>query len=122
MPARTTREQARARILAAFTAELDRMIPADETVPLKGATFTDFEDQVEVLAGGALPVMLEERAALDANAEVVTAGRCPQCGSERIYLKEASQSEILSPHGPVVLYQQHARCRACGRSFSPSSS
>ena len=123
MPARTTRQEARARILAAVTAQLERMIPLDEAVPLKGATFADFEDQVETLARGALPVMLEERAALEANAEVPTAGRCPHCGSGRVYLKKAaSQSEVLSLHGPVVLYKQHARCRACGESFSPSGS
>ena len=50
MPARSTRQEARARILKAFAAQLDRVIPEDETVPLKGATFADFEDQVESLA------------------------------------------------------------------------
>jgi hypothetical protein len=52
MPARSTRQEARARILAAFAAQLDRMIPEDEDVALKGATFADFEDQAEALAGG----------------------------------------------------------------------
>ena len=123
MPARSTRQEARARILAVFQAQLDRMIPADEEVPLKGATFADFEDQMEELARSALPVVLEERAALEANAEVVTAGRCPHCGSDRVYLeKQITQPEILSAHGPVVLHKQHARCRACGGSFSPSGS
>jgi hypothetical protein len=60
MPARSTRRAARARILAAFAAQLDRVIPADETIPLRGATFADFEDQVETLAQAALPVALEE--------------------------------------------------------------
>lgn len=121
MPARTTREAARARIRAMMEAQLDRIIPLDEEVPLKGATFADFEDQVEDFARGTLPVMLEERAALERNAEVETAGRCPHCGSDRVYLKKgASQSEVLSLHGPVVLCEQHARCRACGKSFSPS--
>jgi ribosomal protein S14 len=123
MPARTTRQAARARILAAVHAELDRMIPLDEEVPLKGATFADFEDQVEALARGALPVVLEERAALEVNAAVQTAGRCPHCGSGRVYLKQqANESEVLSVHGPVILSKQHARCRACGESFSPSGS
>lgn len=123
MAARSTRSEARARILAVFQAELDRMIPADEGVPLKGATFADFEDQMEELARSALPVVLEERAALEANAEVATAGRCPHCGSDRVYLeKQATTSEVLSPHGPVVLHKQHARCRACDGSFSPSGS
>jgi hypothetical protein len=123
MPARSTRREARARIRAAFEAQLDRMIPEDEEVPLKGATFVDFEDQVEELARAALPVALEERAALEANAEVITAGRCPHCGSERVYLeKQVTQPEVRSPHGPVVLHKQHARCRSCGGSFSPSGS
>ena len=123
MPARTTRQEARARILAAVAAQLDRVIPADEEVPLKGATFADFEDQVEAVARGVLPVVLEERAALETNAEVDAPGRCPHCGSRRVYLKqETSPSEVLSLHGPVVLYKQHARCRACGESFSPSGS
>ena len=123
MSARTTRQAARARILSTFSAELDRMIPEDEEIPLKGATFADFEDQVEVVAQSALPVILEERAALELNAEVETAGRCPHCGSDRVYLeKQVSQPEILSPHGPVVLCKQHARCRSCNGSFSPSGS
>ncbi len=123
MPALTTRQQARARILATVTAELDRMIPEDETIPLKGATFSDFEDQVEVVARSTLPVILEERAALETNAKVQTAGRCPHCGSDRVYLrKHTTQTEIRSPHGYVVIPQQHGRCRACNGSFSPSGS
>ncbi len=123
MAARSTRQEARARILATFQAQLDRMIPEDEEIPLKGETFTDFEDQVEGLARAALPVALEERASLEPNAEVQTAGRCPHCGSSGVYLeKQATQPEVWSPHGPVVLYKQHARCRSCDGSFSPSGS
>ncbi len=123
MAARSTRQEARARILAAFTGQLDRLIPEDESVPLNGATFVDFEDQVETLAQAALPVALEERAALESNAEVETAGRCPHCGSEGVYLEqEVTQPEVRSRYGPVVLHKQHARCRSCGGSFSPSSS
>lgn len=123
MPARSTREEARARILGAFQAQLDRMIPEDEAIPLKGATFTDFEDQVEDLAQAVLPVAMEERASLEPNAEVTTAGRCPHCGSSEVYLeKQVTQPEVRSPHGPVVLYKQHARCRSCDGSFSPSGS
>ncbi len=44
MAARSPRQEARVRILAAFTAQLDRVIPEDESVPLEGATFADFED------------------------------------------------------------------------------
>ena len=123
MAARTTRDAARARIMAVVTAELDRMIPLDEEAPLRGAILADFEDQVEALARGVLPVVLEERAALEPNAEVTVAGRCPHCGSDRTYLKkQVTQPEILSLHGPVVLPRQHGRCRASGGSFSPSGS
>ena len=123
MAARSTRQEAQARIIGVFTAQLDRLIPEDEGVPLKGATFAEFEDQVETLAQAALPVALEERAALESNAEVETAGRCPHCGSEGVYLeKEVTQPEMRSRHGPVVLHKQHARCRSCGGSFSPSGS
>ena len=109
--------------MGVVTAELDRMIPLDEEAPLKGVVFADFEDQVEALARGMLPVVLEERAALEANAEVTAAGRCPHCGSDRTYLeKQVTQPEMLSLHGPTVLARQHARCRACGGSFSPSGS
>jgi hypothetical protein len=109
--------------LAAFAAQLDRVIPADETVPLKGVTFADFEDQVETLAQAALPVALEERAALAESARVERAGCCPHCGSVAVYLeKEATQPEIQSRHGRVVSWRQHARCRRCGGSFSPSGS
>ncbi|MCK4343009.1 MAG: transposase family protein, partial [Phycisphaerae bacterium] len=106
---------------AAFAAQLNRLIPEDEAVPLKGATFADFEDQAEILAQATLPVILEERAALAPQAEVTTPGRCPHCGSQGVYLeKEVAQPRVQSRHGPLVLHKQHARCRACGGSFSPS--
>ncbi len=121
MSARSTRQEARDRILKVFQGELDRLIPAEEQVPLKGGTFVDFEEQAEALIRAAGPVFLEERAALETNAQVQTAGRCPFCGSDRVRLeKRTTQPEVLSCHGPVVLHKQHARCRACDRSFSPS--
>ena len=44
MAALTTREESRQRLLALFQASLDRIIPADESVPLRGQSFRDFED------------------------------------------------------------------------------
>jgi hypothetical protein len=121
MAARTTRQAARERVRAAFGAALDRLIPADAGVPLKGALFVDFEDQVEALVRAVAPTALEERAALAENAQVDGAGCCPHCGSARVYLeKPVTQPELHSVHGPVVVPQQQARCRACGGSFSPS--
>ncbi len=123
MPASRTRQEARARILFAFTGQVDRVIPEDESIPLKGATFADFEDQVDTLAQAALPVALEERAALESNAEVETAGRCPRCGSEGVYLKkEVTQPEVRSRYGPVVLHKQRARVPLVWPLFFPKKS
>jgi hypothetical protein len=49
MPARTTRQAAWERMQAVLGAALDRLIPPDEAVPLTGALFVDFENQVEAL-------------------------------------------------------------------------
>ena len=121
MPARTTRQQARRRAIDAFLASLDRIIPADEAVPLRGSTFLDWERQVGEMRRAVLPTVLEERAALEENARAGSGGRCPRCGSGRVYLEEGeTAAEVLSPDGPVVVPKQHCRCRACGGSFSPA--
>jgi len=121
MPARTTRKEARERLLKTMMAALDRMIPEDEQKPLKGSTFRDWEDQAEAFKRAVLPTLLEERAALDANAAVDRGGHCPFCGSDSVYLeKQTSQPEVITPDGPAVIFKQHCRCRSCGGSFSPS--
>ncbi len=121
MPARTTRQQARQRVIDAFMRSLDRIIPADESVPLKGSTFSDWEQQVGQMRRAVLPTVLEERSALESNAEVEQAGHCPLCGSDSVYLeKQTTRPEVRSPDGPVVIEKQHCRCRTCGGSFSPS--
>ena len=123
MSALTTRREARERLRKVFEGAWDPMIPPHESVPLKGSRFTDFEDQVEALGREVLPVALEERAALESKAEVTHPGCCPYCGSAPVYLKKkVTPPELLSPQGTVVLRQQHARCRACGKAFSPSGS
>ncbi len=66
MSALTTRQDARERLRKMFEGALDQLIPPDESVPLKGSRFRDFEDQVEALGRQVLPVTLEERAALEA--------------------------------------------------------
>ncbi len=120
MAARKTREQARARAIAVFVASLDRVIPADESVPLRGSTFRDWEEQAAAVRRAVIPTLLEERAAVEGNASAESGGRCPHCSSERVYLeRQESSPEVLSPDGPVVLPRQHCRCRSCGRSFSP---
>mgnify|MGYP001094045724 FL=1 len=122
MPARTTRQAARERIRSIFEAELDRMIPPEEGTPLKGRQLADFEDQVEELVRAIGGKALEERARLDVSAAVDNGGACPFCGSHSIYLeKQGSEPTVHSPHGPLRLAVQHARCRGCDGSFSPSS-
>lgn len=121
MPALTNRQAARVRLQQMFASALDRFVPLDESVPLKGKTFLDFENQVDEVGKPLLAAMMEERAALDETAEAREPGRCPYCGSDRVYLKKAvTQGEFQSPHGPVILRRQHARCRACNGSFSPA--
>ena len=127
MAARTTRREARERILKCFMDSLDRIIPPEESVPLRGQTFLDWEQQADILRKAVVPTLLQERAALDAGAQVPAhnCGKCPRCGSERVYLDhggQETQKEVISPHGPVVIAKQQCRCRACGRSFSPSGS
>ena len=123
MPARKSRTEARARVIAAFMESLDRVIPRDESVPLRGSTFRDWEEQAAAVRRAVIPTLLEERAAVEGNASAESGGRCPHCSSERVYLeRQESSPEVLSPDGPVVLPRQHCRCRSCGRSFSPSPS
>lgn len=122
MPALTTRQEARERLQKIFETVLDRVIPADETKALKGRTFADFEQQSLSQGNEVLAALLEERARLDEEAVVRTAGRCPQCESDRTYLEdEAMTKEIRGPCGVLIVQIQHARCRACSRSFSPSA-
>jgi len=124
MPARTTRQEARARIRAAFEKTLDRIIPADESLPLRGRTFIEWEQQADEFDQTVTPTLLEERAALEETAQLEPGqlGRCPHCGSDRLYLQRSSPQNqtIRTLHGEAVLGQQSVRCRCCGRSFSPS--
>jgi hypothetical protein len=123
MPAITTRQQARERLLKTALSAIDRLVPADESVPLRGSTFADFENQTYEVGDAILTAMMEERAKLARCASVAVAGLCPHCGSHRTYLEDkgtGTQQEIRSPSGPVLIAKQGARCRACNGSFSPS--
>ena len=125
MPARRTRQEARQRLIDSFMASLDKVIPPDEAVPLRGRTFLDWEKQGEQMKRALIPTLLEERAALEDNALVERgrAGHCPHCGSDRVYVeRQESSTEVVSPDGPVVIPRQHCRCRCCGGSFSPAGS
>lgn len=122
MPALRTCLEARARIKEMMESALDRVMPADESQPLHGSRFLDFEDQVAEAGLPVLAAMIEERAALDAAAWVERPGRCPHCGSERVYLeRDTTEEEMRSPFGPLTVRLQQCRCRGCGGSFSPSA-
>lgn len=123
MAALTDRQKARERLGQVFQSILDKMVPADEAVPLPGGgKFVEWEDLADEVDRTLVPVFLEERAALEASAQADCGGRCPYCQSDRVYLiKEARKTEVQTPHGVVVLTKQSCRCRQCDRSFSPSS-
>ena len=122
MAALTDRQKARERLDRVFRSILDKMVPADEAVPLPGGRkFVEWEDLADEIDRTLVPVFLEERAALEASAHADCGGRCPYCHSDRVYLiKEARKTEVQTPHGVVVLNKQSCRCRQCDRSFSPS--
>jgi len=123
MPARVTRQEARQRVIDSFMSSLDKMIPAEESAPLKGRTFLDWEKQAELLKRAVIPTLLEERSGLEENAVVERGGHCPYCGSDRVYLEQqTTRVEVRSPEGPAVIERQHCRCRCCDGSFSPSGS
>jgi hypothetical protein len=106
-------------------AAMDRIIPEDESKPLKGSTFGDWEDQTDEFKRAVIPTILEERAALQSNARVEPgqAGCCPFCGSDSVYLeKQTTRPEVMTPDGPASIEKQHCRCRKCDGSFSPSES
>ena len=115
MPARTTRKEARERLMKTMLEAIERIIPEDESKPLKGRTFGEWEDQTDAFRRAVIPTLLEERAGLEDSARVETGGHCPHCGFDSIYLeKQVTRPEVLSPDGPVVIEKQHCRCRTCG--------
>jgi hypothetical protein len=123
MSATTTRKEALERICKTFHDALERMIPADENQRLSGNTFRDFELQAQAFKAALIPTLLEERARLSGSAEMKEVGCCPHCGSKKTRWTTAPvQKEIRGPDGVLVLTKQHARCRSCDRSFSPSGS
>lgn len=125
MAALKDRQQARESLQKVFSSLLDKMIPPDAATPLPGGRrFVDWEELGNEVERQLIPHFLEQRAALDAAAHVEGDLECPHCGSDRIYMikpdEKGNQVEIPTPHGAVVIEKQRCRCRACGRSFSPS--
>jgi len=118
------RQSSRERLQKILAGLLDRYIPADESQPMVGQTFREFEDQADEFDHELTAAFLEELASLSPAAQVEAAGCCPHCGSDRVYLvkNEPRKVELQSKHGIVVLTQQQCRCRSCDRTFSPSGS
>src|SRR2546423_10864048 len=120
MPARTTRQQARQRLIDSFMASLDKVIPPDEAVPLRGRTFLDWEKQGEQMKRSLIPTLLEERAALEDNALVERrqAGHCPHCGSDRGYVeRQENRTEVPAPDRPGGVARQQCRRRCLDGAF-----
>ncbi len=120
MAARTTRQEARWRILNACQKMLDQIIPEDESLPLKGRTFLEWEDQTDAFDATVTGTLLQERAALEDSAQAQDGelGCCPHCGSERLYLQrgDPENKTMRTPHGEVVVGHQNLRCRPRPRS------
>lgn len=123
MAATLSRKEAREKLMKTMLDAMDRIIPEDESKPLKGTTFVSWEDQGAEFKRAVLPTLLEVRAALEPNATIDKPGHCPFCGSDSIYLKkEVTRTELLTPDGPAIIEKQHCRCRSCDGTFSPSGS
>lgn len=121
MAGKMTRQEAREHVLSTVKRLVDRYIPEDEKVPVKDGTFWEWEDIGDAFDREATASLMESLAGLSGKANLETPGACPHCGCVRVrWLDEAKQQERQSKHGKVVLPRQVARCRSCGRSFSPS--
>ncbi len=115
------RQQARERLRAVLEQALDKYIPADEKQPMKDGKFWEWEDMADEFDREVTGAFLEELAGCSGVAEMAEPGGCPHCGSFNTkWLEEKGQRERRSKHGTVVLPRQVARCRCCGRTFSPS--
>src|SRR5258706_13196552 len=84
MPARTTRKEARERLIQTMMAALDRIIPEDESKPLRGTTFGSWEDQTDAFKQAMIQTILAERVGLEENARIENRGHCPRCGSTSV--------------------------------------
>lgn len=117
----TTRQEARAHVLGTVQALLDRMIPEDEKQPVKDGVFWEWEVMADEFDREATASLMEALAGLSGQAKLDHPGACPKCRCLRTrWLDQNKQRERQSKHGVVVLPRQVARCRSCGRSFSPS--
>ena len=117
----STRQEARDHVMTRVKALLDRMIPEDESQPVKDGVFWEWEEMADAFDREATAALVEALAGLSEQAKLAHPGACPACGCLRTrWLEADKQLERRSKHGVVVVPRQVARCRSCGRSFSPS--
>lgn len=118
---RSSRQEARERLDGVFQKLRDKYIPADESAPMKDGEFWEWEEMAAAFDREMTGAILEELAGLSAHASLAEPGLCPFCQNANTkWLEDQGQQERRSQHGAVVLPRQVARCRSCGRSFSPS--
>ena len=117
----SSRESARERVLAVVRGALDKYIPADPNQPVKDGKFWEWEELADAFDREVTAAFIEELAGLSAGASLAKPCVCPFCGSANTkWLDDQAKRERQSKHGTVVLPRQVARCRPCGRTFSPS--
>lgn len=118
---RSTRQEARERLDEVYQKLRDKFFPADESRPVKEGKFWEWEEMADEFDREMTAAILEELAGQSAHAALAEPGPCPFCQSANTkWLEDTGQQERRSKHGAVVLPRQVARCRPCGRSFSPS--
>lgn len=121
MNGKSLRQEARERLARKSEALLEKYIPANESVAVKDGEFWEWEEMADAYDREMTAAILEELVGLSASATLAEPGCCPHSGSGNTkWLQEQGQRERRSKHGLVVLLWQVARCRSCGRSFSPS--
>jgi hypothetical protein len=118
---KSQRQESRERLGRVFQQLCDKYLPADENQPVKDGSFWDWEEMADAFDREMTAAFLEELAHQSAHARLEEPGACPYCGSTNTKWHDAQgQWERQSKHGRVVLPRQVARCRPCGRTFSPS--
>ena len=118
---RSTRQESRERLDGVYQRLRDKYFPADKSQPVKDGKFWEWEQIADDFDREMTAAILEELASQSVYATLAEPGPCPFCQSANTkWLDEEGQQERQSKHGEVVLPRQVARCRPCGRSFSPS--
>lgn len=120
MSRKLTPQEAREELDRCYFELREKYVPS-ESPPFEEGEFAQWEQKVDEFQRELMPKLLEILACLSPQACLEEPGHCPHCGSANTkWLEEAKQRERQSKHGKVVLPRQVARCRPCGRSFSPS--